>query len=131
MKKQTKLIIYLAAVLVVLIAAVFVLHNVFSADTQDGDKTITFTVVYEDGSDKEWKISTDAEYLADALLEEKLISESEYSGGFYTVIDGVTADYNADQAWWCITEDGVMTSVGMNELAIEDGDSFEATYTKG
>ncbi len=130
MKKQTKIIICLAAVLLVLVAAALVVPKMFTADTQDGQKTFTFTVVYEDGTDKQWEISTDEQYLADALIDEKLIDAAEKQSGMYTVIDGVKADYNVDGAWWCVTEGGEMTSVGMNDLAVEDGDSFEATYTK-
>lgn len=131
MKKQTKLIIICAAVLAVLIAAALILPSMLSDQATEGDKQITFTVVYPDGKDKVYKIGTDALYLADALLEEKLITESEYKTGFYTIIDGVEAVWANDAAWWCITKDGVMTTVGMNEQVIEDGDKFEATYKRG
>ena len=131
MKKQTKLIIICAAVLAVLIAAALILPSMLSDRATEGDKQITFTVVYPDGKDKVYKIGTDALYLADALFEEKLITESEYKTGYYTIIDGVEAVWANDSAWWCITKDGVMTTVGMNEQVIEDGDKFEATYKKG
>ncbi len=131
MKKQTKLIIICAAVLAVLIAAALILPSMLSDRATEGDKQITFTVVYPDGKDKVYKINTDALYLADAVFEEGLITEAEYKSGYYTVIDGVEAVWSNDQAWWCITKDGVMTTVGMNDLAIEDGDKFEATYKRG
>ena len=130
MKKNAKILIILAALLAVIIAAALILPNVFSADTQDGQKTITFTVVY-DGNEDAHRIVTDAEYLGEAVFAEGLVTEDEYAAGFYTVIDGITADYNADGAWWCITEDGEMAMVGMNEMPIEDGDKFEATYMVG
>ncbi len=130
MKKNTKLLISLAAVLVVLIAAATALPSLLSADTEDGTKTVTFTVVY-DGKETDYTLKTDAEYLGDAVYEKGLVTKQEYAAGFYTVIDGITADFAADGAWWCITEDGAMTSVGMNEQPIEDGDKFEATYTVG
>jgi hypothetical protein len=130
-KKKIILFSILAAVLALLIAAAALLPNLLSDQATKGDKDITFTVVYEDGEKKTYEISTDAEYLADALLEEKLITEAEYKAGFYTVIDGVEAVWANDNAWWCITENGEMTTKGMNELVIEDGDRFEATYTKG
>ncbi len=131
MKKQTKIIIICAVVLCLLIAAAVIIPQLLPDRAKEGEKEITFTVVYPDGEKKPYEIQTDALYLADALLEEKLITDAEYKAGFYTIIDGVEAVWANDSAWWCVTKDGVMTTVGMNELAIEDGDSFEATYTKG
>ena len=130
-KKQILIISICAAVLAVLIAAALILPSMLSDRAVEGNKNITFTVTYEDGSSKDFAIKTDALYLADALFEEGLITEAEYATGFYTVIDGTEAVWANDGAWWCITEDGTMTSAGMNEIAIEDGDHFEATYTKG
>lgn len=94
---------------------------------QQGEKDITVTVVYDDGESKEFAINTDAEYLADALVEEGLIEYAE--DGYYTTIDGLTADWDANMSWWCITKDGQMTMNGLNTLAISDGDRFEITYT--
>lgn len=131
MKKQTKLTIILGAVLAVLLAAVAVVLIFFPPATQAGDKNITFTVVYEDKTEKEYKISTDAEYLADAVLEKGLVSEAEYKTGYYLTIDGVTTNYDENQSWWCIMQDGEMTNYGMNELPIKDGDIFHAVYTIG
>ncbi len=131
MKKNTKIAIILAAVLAVLVAVALILSGVFSADTDKGDKTVLFTVTHADGSQKEFSLNTDAEYLADALLERELITEAEYETGFYLTVDGETTDYSANQSWWCITKDGEMTTAGMNQQPIKDGDSFEATYTIG
>lgn len=129
--KQKKLIIGLATLLVVLVAAVGAIFAFTRPETSDGAKNVTVEIVYADKTEKEYDISTDAEYLADALYEKKLITDEEYKTGFYTVIDGVTADYNADKAWWCVTKGGQMIEVGMNEQPIADGDAFEITYTVG
>lgn len=129
--KQKKLIVGLAAALVVVIAAVGIIFAVTRPETEAGAKNITVEVVYADETQKEFDINTDAEFLSDALLEEELITQEEYDSGsgMYTVIDGVKADYSVDQSWWCVTKDGEMTSVGMDEQPIADGDNFEITYT--
>ncbi len=97
------------------------------ATTAEGEKDITVTVVYEDEDKKVFEINTDALYLADALANEGLITYVD--DGLYTEIDGVTADFNKDGAWWCLTKDGVMTTEGFNTQPIADGDKFEITYT--
>ena len=121
-----------------LMAALFIALAVFTAGCNKADnssstvvetKEISVTIVYEDKTEKAIDIETQAEFLADALLEKELIKEDEYKSGFYTYIDGVRADYNEDKAWWCVTKGGEMTTTGMNELPIKDGDSFEITHT--
>lgn len=129
-KKQLLIIGICAALLALLIAAALILPSLLSDQAKEGQKNISFTVVYEDGKRETFNISTDKKYLADALFDEGLVTEAEYKAGFYTQINGIEAVWAEDSAWWCITKGGEMTS-GMNETVIEDGDSFEATYTKG
>ena len=91
--------------------------------------TVTVTVdIVKDGDTKTVTLETDEKYLANALADEGIITYDE--GGFYTTVNGITADYNADGAWWCVTKSGEMTMVGMNELELADGDKYEITYTK-
>ncbi len=129
--KNKKLVVGLSALLVVLIAVFSVILITNRPETADGKKNIDVTIVYADKTTKDLDIDTDAEFLADALFEEGIITETEYKSGFYTEIDGVKADYNVDKAWWCVTKDGEMTMVGMNELALASGDKYEITYTVG
>lgn len=127
--KKKGLIITLSVILVAIITVFGVLLAISKPDFQKGDKDITVTVVYEDKTQKEFEISTDAQNLGDALLEQKLVTEEEHKTGFYNTIDGVRADYTLDKAWWCFTKGGEMTTVGANDLAIADGESFEITHT--
>ena len=51
--------------------------------------------------------------------------------GFVTVVNGEAADYNKDGSWWCLTDAaGEMTSVGVADIELHDGDSYAFTYTK-
>lgn len=130
MQKKQKILISIGAALLVVAAVVaMLLWKGFSADPVEGSKVIVFEVVQKDGSSEEFDIATDAEYLADALVEEGLI---EYAAdGLYTTIDGITADWSVDESWWCISKDGVSLNVGMNQQPIADGEHYEATYTIG
>ena len=92
----------------------------------------TFTVVDADGNSTEIALSiTEGEKLSDALAAADVISEEEAAAGFVTTVYGITADYNADGAWWCLTDAaGEMTTVGVADIELHNGDSYAFTYTK-
>ena len=92
----------------------------------------TFTVVDADGNSTEIALSiTEGEKLSDALAAAGVISEEEAAAGFVTTVNGITADYNADGAWWCLTDaTGEMTTVGVADIELHNGDSYAFTYTK-
>lgn len=131
MRKNQKLIAALAgfAALIALLAGIYLWSR---PDAQAGDKTIGVSVVHRDGTEKEFTCRTDAEYLAQALLEEGLIQGDEGEFGLYvTVVDGEKADYSADQSWWCLTKGGEAWSTGASQTAIADGEHYEWTFTVG
>ena len=97
--------------------------------TDTSSKEITVTVVFENEETKEFVIETEAQYLAEALAEKKIIEYQE--DGYYTTVDGVTADYSVNKSWWCLTQNGKMSAEGFNTQPIADGDRFEITYTIG
>ena len=46
-------------------------------------------------------------------------------------MNGETADWDKDAAWWCLTDaSGEMTAVGVADIQLHDGDSYAFTYTK-
>ncbi len=94
-------------------------------------KTITFTAVHKDGSEKEFTIETEEEFLRGALEQEKLIEgeEAEY-GLFVKTVDGETVD-DANQEWWCLTVDGEMATTGVDETKVTDGGKYAFTFTVG
>ena len=129
--KNKKLIAVLSCVLVVLIAAVAVVFITTRPETDDGKKEISVTVVLKDKSEKNFEITTDAEFLSQALFEEGLLKKSEYEkgDGLYTYFAGVRADYNADGAFWWMKFNGEDATVGIDSFAIKDGDEIEIIYT--
>ena len=124
MKRSVRVV---ALVLMLLMAV-----SVFTAckkEVNEGTKNITVTIVYKDATSEKLEISTEAQYLADALVEQEIIEYAD--DGYYTTVNGVTADYSVDKGWWCLTKGGTMTTDGMNTQVIADGDAFELTYTIG
>lgn len=127
--KNKKLI--LAVVALVAVAAIFLgVYFATRPETTQGAKTYTVTVVHGDGTSKDFTYHTDEEYLGDALVAEGLISgsDSEY-GLMVDTVDGETASWDADQAYWAfyIGEESAMT--GVSTTPVNDGDSFKWVYT--
>ena len=105
-----------------------------TAEAADSAEAIqfTFTVTDSDGNSTELTLdATDGEKLSDALTDAGVISAEEAAAGFVTVVNGEAADYNTDGSWWCLTDaTGEMTTVGVADIELHDGDSYAFTYTK-
>ena len=106
--------------------------EVASSAAAETQATVEFTVT-ADGSVSSVLLNvTDGEKLSTALAKAGIISQEEADAGFVTTVNGETADYNKDQAWWCLTDAaGEMTTVGVADIELHDGDSYAFTYTKG
>ena len=127
-QKKKTLIIVCAAV--VLVAAMLPVWFAFGPKGTAGQKAIGVTVVYADATTDEFSFSTDAEFLRQALEEQKLVEGEESQYGLYVkTVNGVTAD-EAKEEWWCFTKDGedVMT---VDSTPVADGDHFEITLKTG
>ena len=107
--------------------------EVASSAAAETQATVEFTVTTADGSISSVLLNvTDGEKLSTALAKAGIISQEEADAGFVTTVNGETADYNKDQAWWCLTDAaGEMTTVGVADIELHDGDSYAFTYTKG
>ena len=109
-------------------------ETVSTAEAADSAEAIqfTFTVIGADGESTVLTLdAADGEKLSTALADAGVISAEEAEAGFVTVVNGEAADYNADGSWWCLTDAaGEMTSVGVADIALHDGDSYAFTYTK-
>lgn len=127
MKKNRKILAALAIAAAVLLG----IWLCFKPAGTAGSKDLTVQVVYEDGSSEDFRISTDAEFLGDALKEAELIEGEDGPYGLYiTTVGGVTADDGLRQ-WWCITKGGERVNTGADATPIADGDRFEITLQTG
>lgn len=117
----------LAAVILIFVSVWFA----FAPKAVSGSKEIVVAVVYADKTSKEFTFKTDAMFLGEALLDEKLVAgtESQY-GLFVTTVDGVTVD-DTKQEWWCFTKGGDIVTTGVESTPVGNGDHFEITFTVG
>ena len=127
--KNKKLVIA-AVALVVVIGLMLGLWMATRPETQEGSKAYTVTVVHSDASVKVFEYRTDAEYLAEALLEEGVVSGEEGPYGLTIItVDGEAAVWDKDQAFWAIWVDGEEAVTGASEIPVYDGSSFRLEYT--
>lgn len=103
-----------------------------AAEASEARVKAQFTVTGADGESQTFDLEvTDGERLSDALAEAGIISADEAAAGFVTTVNGETADWDKDSAWWCLTDaSGEMTAVGVADIELHDGDSYAFTYTK-
>jgi len=96
-----------------------------------GNKALTIEVTHSDGTTNTFPIETDAEYLAEALVENGIVEDNQSTYGLYILTaDGETAN-ESNQEWWCITKGGESLMTGASETPIADGETYELTLMVG
>ncbi len=130
-KRSSKKIVISCIALAAVVVAMVLMYKTFMAKPAEGSNEIVAEVILTDGTSESFKIKTDAEYLREALEQEKLISGTESDYGLYvTTVNGITAD-EAKQEWWCFTRNGESIMTGVDVTPISDGEHYEITLTVG
>lgn len=131
MKKNTKLIIAVVA-LVVVIAALLGVYAATRPQTSQGAKAFTVEVVHADGSSQTFQYRTDEEYLGAVLQAEGLIKgEMGPYGLEIHEVDGERAVWAENGAYWAIYVNGEYGSTGVDTTPVNDGDAFKLEFTRG
>ena len=92
-------------------------HSVL-IEVKIGGRSVTLTV------------KSDKDNLADMLTECKLVEGDNGDYGLYIKkVNGVTADYDTDGAYWGLNKDGEPTAVGASDITVTDGEHYELVYT--
>ena len=131
MKKNTKLIIGIVA-LVVVIAALLGVYAATRPQTSQGSKAFTVEVVHADGSSKTFEYRTDEEYLGTVLQAEGLIAGEMGAYGLEIhEVDGERAVWGENGAYWAIFVNGEYGMTGVDTTPVNDGDAFKLVYTVG
>ncbi len=123
--------------IIILAAIVAIFLGVYFANrpkASEGTKAYKLTVVDDQQAEKVYEGKTDAEFLSDLMGELQDAgnfsyegSESEY-GLFITSVNGLTADYDTDGAYWSIYVNGEYGMYGADSQPVEDGDEFTLAY---
>ena len=99
----------------------------------EGETTIYVTVKDLDGTVTKFQVNTDAKTVGEALLAVELIAgdESEY-GLYVTSVNGITADWEAEKAYWAfyIGEEYAQTGVDATDIVADTEYSFVKTISE-
>ena len=120
--------------IVALILVVGIMLGVYLAtrpQTSEGSKTFTVTVVHGDKTSKEFTYKTDEAFLGPVLVAEGLIVMDDEQTSMFNTVDGETAIYETDKAYWALYVGDDYAMAGINDTPIEDGSVFRLEYTVG
>lgn len=133
-KKPNKKILIGLAALIAVVVALTAVFQIFREKPVEGSKSITIAVIDKSQNTTNYDLKTDAEYLRQAMEETEGLSfsgaESEY-GMMVDTVNGETADYTLDGAYWSFYVNGDYCNYGIDAQPVEDGDAFTITYTTG
>ena len=100
--------------------------------TACGGKSFSVVVTDLDGNQTTFQYKSDKATVGEVLLDEGLIAgeDSEY-GLYVTTVNGITADWDADQTYWAFYIDGEYAMTGIDATEIVDGSTYSLVLTKG
>ena len=99
---------------------------------KEGDQSFTFIVVDLDGKETSFDLTSEAETVGEALLEEGLIAGEDSQYGLYVkTVNGLTLDYDKDGAYWAFYEGDTYANSGVDSTSIEDGQTYSFRAEKG
>jgi len=133
---KNKKTLYSVIGIILAIAIMFGLYKAFGPKAQSGSKSVTVEVVDDKGDIKAYGEKTDAEFLKEVMDEISKTTDFSYEGtdseyGLYiTAINGITADYNTDGAYWAIYVNDEYGMYGADQQPVADGDKYSFVYEK-
>ena len=127
--KNKKILIAIIA-LVAVVALMAAAYTLTRPEAQEGSKNVTVVIVHKDGTTKELTYATDLGYLSELLLEKELATgyTSEEYGFTIESVDGVTADWDADNAYWALYEGDTYATTSASGIVLTDGGVYKLIY---
>ncbi|MBQ9328977.1 MAG: DUF4430 domain-containing protein [Solobacterium sp.] len=136
MKNQNKKTWIAVVVGLLVVAAMYFVWSTNRPATSAGAKSVTVEVKDSEGTVSSYEVHTDSEYLIDVLNEAAASTEfsfeaidSEY-GPYITAVNGETADFSVNQAYWAIYVNGNYGEYGADQQPVNDGDVFQLAYER-
>ena len=131
-KKGNRKAIIGILIFVVAAAVLAMVYFAFRSRPVEGNKEITIEVLGKDKPSEVYELKTDAEYLRQAMEEAEGLTfdgeDGEYGMMVYTV-NGETADFEKDGAYWSFNVNGEYCNYGIDSQPVMAGDYFTIQYS--
>ena len=130
--KSNKTLVITAIVLLFAVISAYMVFSFAGPSAAEGEKAVTIQVLDDKKNLSSYEINTDAEYLRQAMEQCQGLtfigSEGPYGLMLHT-INGITAEYDKNQAWWSIYVNDELGNYGIDQQPVADGDIFRLEYT--
>ena len=131
--KNRKPLVWIAGLLVAALL-MFGLYKAFGPKPAEGSKSVVVEVENDKAEVKTYNAKTDAQYLSELMDELKASTDFTYEGtggeyGLYiNSINGLTADYDKDGAYWALYVNGEYGQYGADQQPVNDGEIYRFKY---
>ena len=105
-----------------------------SANKEAPSAAVSFKVIVTDldGNETAFEYTSNAASVGEALVAEGLIEGHETEYGLYIdTVNGITADWDADQTYWAFYINGEYATTGIDGTEIVADTTYGLTLTKG
>ena len=129
MKEKIIGIVAFLILIIALAATYFASHPTATA----GEKSITIEVINSEQELTTYEVETNAGFLRQAMEEADGLEFSGTEGDYgimLSTVNGETADYNKNGAYWSIMVNGEYGNYGIDQQPLADGDVYQIVYTK-
>ena len=120
--------------LLLVLVLVFALAACGAKEEAPASGAVSFTVVVTDleGNETTFQYTSSAASVGEALVAEGLVEghNSEY-GLYIDTVNGITADWDADQTYWAFYINGEYATTGIDGTEIVAGTTYGLTLTQG
>ena len=131
MKKSFKIILSLFLVALIAVSAFTGCSDKKNPVTEDvsaaQDTVLQFEVIDDKSETTYFEVFTTRKTVGEALRDEGLIEERD----LITIVNGIIADWEKDNAYWAFCINGVMATTGADDTNIEEGVVYAFVYTRG
>jgi len=120
--------------LLLALVMVFALTACGAKEEAPAADAVSFKVVVTDleGKETTFEYSSSAASVGEALVAEGLIEGHETEYGLYIdTVNGITADWDADQTYWAFYINGEYATTGIDGTEIVADTTYGLTLTKG
>ena len=120
--------------LLLALVMVFALTACGAKEEAPAADAVSFKVVVTDldGNETAFEYSSNAASVGEALVAEGLIEGHETEYGLYIdTVNGITADWDADQTYWAFYINGEYATTGIDGTEIVADTTYSLTLTKG